>query len=261
MFISKFRRREIKKERQSISRPRVPDGVRAYAIGDVHGRDDLLEDVLGSIRKEVAGLPKARNHIVMLGDLIDRGPDSRGVIERLRRFSDPDVELHIIMGNHEEVLMRVLEGQGELITSWLRFGGEEALKSYGIHAKDVRRVDADEGARLIKAAIPAEHQAFLRSFVETVRIGDYLFVHAGVRPRVELTSQSQADLRWIREPFLSDDSDHGFIVVHGHTVTDEVLERPNRIGIDTGAYVTGRLTCLGLEADRRWFLEATGSRG
>lgn len=259
MLFPDFRRRERSLGRRSVSKPIIPAGVRAYAIGDVHGRDDLLNDLIRKISEDIAGRSKAKNHIVMLGDLIDRGPDSCKVIERLCRFAEPNVELHILSGNHEEVLLRILEGQSELIVSWLRFGGAETLRSYGVDANDVRRVDDEAGLRLIRSAIPADHQAFLRSLADTVRLGDYLFVHAGVRPRIDFLAQNQTDLRWIREPFLSDDGDHGFIVVHGHTVTDEVVDRPNRIGIDTGAYATGRLTALGLEAERRWFMESAGS--
>lgn len=259
MFFSKFLQRERSAQRGSSAAPSIPAGLRAYAVGDVHGRDDLLEQMLKLIRSDIAARPKAQNHIVLLGDLIDRGPDSRGVIERLRRLAKTDFELHVLSGNHEEVLLRVLEGESELIVNWLRFGGAETLQSYGLDPNDVRRVDPEVGVCLIRSAISADHQAFFRSLVDTVRIGDYLFVHAGVQPGVKLAAQRQSDLRWIREPFLSNEGDHGFVVVHGHTVTDEVISRPNRIGIDTGAYATGRLTALGLEADRRWLFEAAGA--
>lgn len=261
MFFSKFRRRESQAAHDLSATPRVPNGVRAFAVGDVHGRLDLLDELLDMIRAEIVARPKARNHLVMLGDLIDRGPQSRGVIDRLRGFADRDVELHILSGNHEEVLLRLLEGESELIPSWLKFGGAETLQSYGIDPQAVRAVSDEAGMVLIRAAIPPEHQAFLRSLSDTIRIGDYLFVHAGIRPRVGLAEQRQSDLRWIREPFLGDDTDHGFIVVHGHTITEDAVERSNRIGIDTGAYATGRLTALGLEGDKRWLIEAAGSPG
>ena len=248
-------------KRAAAALPKVPADLRVYAIGDVHGRDDLLAALLALIRSDIDAKPKAKNHIVMLGDLIDRGPASRGVIERLRRFAEKDVELHVLSGNHEEVLLRLLEGQSELIVSWLRYGGAETLESYGVDPGDVRRVEPETGLRLIRTAIPADHQSFFRALADTVKIGDYLFVHAGIRPRVDLAAQNQSDLRWIREPFLSDNSDHGFVVIHGHTVTDEVVDRPNRIGIDTGAYASGRLTAIGLEGDQRWLIEATGEPG
>ena len=235
---------------------RLPRHVRAYAIGDVHGRLDLLDQMLGAIRQDIAARKKAQNHIVMLGDLIDRGPQSREVVERLMTFKALDIELHLLSGNHEEVLIRLLDGDASLIPDWLRFGGAETLASYGVDVQGLRDCAPRDARRRIRAAIPADHLAFLRSFADTVRIGDYLFVHAGIRPKVELADQSQVDFRWIREPFLSDETEHGFVVVHGHTITDQIIERPNRIGIDTGAYATGRLTALGLEDDSRWVVEA-----
>lgn len=261
MFFSKLRRREGRSEKRPVATPRIPHGVRAYAIGDVHGRDDLLCDLLAKIRLDIAHRPFAKNHIVMLGDLIDRGPDSRGVIERLRRFAEHGCELHIVAGNHEEVLLRLLEGEYGILSSWLKFGGSETLESYGVNSGELSVADEVHGLRLIQSVIPANHQAFFRSLDDTIRIGDYLFVHAGIRPRVGLVEQVQSDLRWIRKPFLDDDSDHGFVVIHGHTISDEVVERPNRIGIDTGAYATGRLTALALEGETRWFLEAKGLPG
>jgi serine/threonine protein phosphatase 1 len=261
MFFSKFRRREGQTRHGSSATPRVPAGVRAYAVGDVHGRLDLLDALLTKIRAEIVANPMAKNHLVMLGDLIDRGPQSCGVIDRLCGFADRDVELHVLSGNHEEVLLRLLEGESELIPSWLKYGGADTLQSYGIEAQAVQAVSEDAGMRLIRAAIPSEHQAFLRSLSDTIRIGDYLFVHAGIRPRVDLAEQRQSDLRWIREPFLGDQTDHGFIVVHGHTISEDAVERPNRIGIDTGAYATGRLTALGLEGAKRWLIEAAGAPG
>ena len=258
MIFSKIRQSAGKAKRLAGRTPRVPDGVRAYAIGDVHGRDDLLADLLNQIEADIAKRPLARNHIIMLGDLIDRGPDSCGVIERLRRFKIAGCELHVVSGNHEEVLLRLLEGEYGILPSWLKFGGEETLQSYGADVERIRRADEPTGLRLIRAAIPATHQAFLRSLDDTVRVGDYVFVHAGIRPRVELLEQAQSDLRWIRQPFLDDDSDHGFVVIHGHTISSDVVERENRVGIDTGAYASGRLTALGLEGEDRWFLQATG---
>jgi len=261
MILSKLRRRESSAERQQASIPRLPGGVRAYAIGDVHGRDDLLADMLGRIEDDIGARPPARNHIVLLGDLIDRGPDSRGVVERLRRFASDSCELHVLTGNHEEVLLRILEGEYGILPSWLRFGGTETLASYGVDVRQVRDVGEVKALGVIKSAIPTSHQTFLQSLHDTIRIGDYLFVHAGIRPRIGLVEQVQSDLRWIREPFLSDASNHGFLVVHGHTISEDVVERHNRVGIDTGAYATGRLTALALEGEERWFLEAVGAPG
>ena len=253
MIFSAIKRRASAPERLA---PRVPDGTRVYAIGDVHGRLDLLDRLLADIERDTAARGPAAVQLVMLGDLIDRGPDSRGVVARLRAFGRPGFNLTMIGGNHEEVLLRLLGGELGLLESWLSFGGIETLASYGVDLMDLDGLDEDEAIDRIRVAIPIEHQQFLEAAVDTLRIGDYLFVHAGIRPDVHLSMQLQRDLRWIRQPFLDDDRDHGFVVVHGHTIAKQVVERRNRIGIDTGAYATGCLTCLGLEGDQRWFLEA-----
>jgi serine/threonine protein phosphatase 1 len=160
-----------------------------------------------------------------------------------------------ISGNHEEVLLRLLRGESQFLQDWLKFGGAECARSYGISSTALKRTDLDRAVEVLRAKIPKHHQEFLESFVDTFRIGSYLFVHAGVRPGVPLPEQKQSDLRWIRQPFLNNDGDHGFIVVHGHTIADRVDIRGNRIGLDTGAYRTGVLTAMGLEGPERWFLQ------
>ena len=147
-----------------------------------------------------------------------------------------------------------------MLESWLKFGGAECAASYGVDPNRLAVADAETGARLLRAAVPAHHLRFLERFGDTFRFGDYLFVHAGIRPGVALEDQSQVDLRWIRDPFLSDTKQHDFVVVHGHTMVDTVDERANRIAIDTGAYTTGILTALVVDGDRRRYL-ATGSGG
>ena len=196
---------------------------------------------------------------MFLGDLIDRGPASAEVLERLRTYSPSRASPHFIMGNHEEVMLRVLAGEAELLPSWLRFGGAETLRSYGIDPRDLRGLPSDELVRHLNDAVPAAHIEFLETFADSITFGTYLFVHAGIRPGVDLAEQSQSDLRWIREPFLGDSTDHGFVVVHGHTITNEVEVTPNRIGIDTGAFRTGTLTALAIEGNRRWLLQASDS--
>jgi serine/threonine protein phosphatase 1 len=153
------------------------------------------------------------------------------------------------------VLLRIVDGETSLIPSWLKFGGSQCLQSYGLSSKEVAIAEDEHALALVRRAIPQRHVEFLRSFVDSCRFGDYLFVHAGIRPGVDLQEQRQSDLRWIREPFLLDESDHGFIVVHGHTISPEVEEKSNRIGIDTGAFATGVLTALGIEGDNRWFID------
>ena len=235
--------------------PSGPQSHRAYVVGDVHGRIDLLDQLIFRIEADI----DAREHrdvvLVFLGDLIDRGPNSAEVVERLRNYRKDRVRTVFLLGNHEEVLLRVLEGEAELMTKWRWFGGTECLQSYGVDPGELNGVAGDEALEIVRAAIPTEHAAFLKSFGDTFRFGDYLFVHAGIRPGVRLEAQRQQDLRWIRDPFLRDDGDHGFVVVHGHTICQEVEERSNRIGIDTGAYATGILTALAIDGDQRWYLD------
>jgi serine/threonine protein phosphatase 1 len=237
------------------SEPAGAAGYRAYVVGDIHGRLDLLEDLLAKIHAELQHRPALRTLLVFVGDLIDRGPSSAQVIERLRTYRRAGVQPVFLLGNHEEVLVRILEGDASLIESWLQFGGLQCLQSYGVQLAQIQGLSADELAEIIRGAVPDSHTKFIRSFIDSCRFGDYVFVHAGIRPGVELEQQRQSDLRWIREPFLFDDTDHGFIVVHGHTISEEVEERPNRIGIDTGAYRTGVLTALAIEGADRWLLD------
>lgn len=240
--------------------PSVPPGYRVYAIGDVHGRLDLLNDVLSRIEFDIDSRSEAQNILVFLGDLIDRGPHSAQVIERASNYRRMGVRMVFLSGNHEEVLLRLLRGESRFVRDWLRFGGAECAKSYHVKPTALKNMDPDRAVATLRQKIPVAHQRFLQSFVDTFRIGSYLFVHAGVRPGVPLSEQTQADLRWIREPFLDNDQDHGFIVVHGHTIAERIDVRGNRIGLDTGAYRSGVLTAMGLEGSERWFLQTESRR-
>lgn len=235
-------------------------GYRAYAVGDIHGRFDLLSQLLDAVHEDLRRRPARKVLLVFVGDLIDRGPASREVVERLRTYRHADVRPVFLLGNHEEVLLRILGGDAELITQWRWFGGTECLKSYGVDSGDLDGLTQTQALEVVSNAIPKDHVAFLESFVDTFRFGDYLFVHAGIRPGIGLDQQRQSDLRWIREPFLLDDSNHGFVVVHGHTITADIEERPNRIGIDTGAYRTGVLTALAIEGSDRWSIDTRSTR-
>jgi UDP-2,3-diacylglucosamine pyrophosphatase LpxH len=235
--------------------PAGPSGWRAYAIGDVHGRFDLLERLLAAVHSDLKAHPSRKTLLVFVGDLIDRGPQSAQVIEHLRRYRRHGVTPRFLLGNHEEVLLRILAGDSSLIAKWCSFGGAECLESYGADARKIARLGDSEALEAVRKAIPKAHVDFLESFADSCRFGDFLFVHAGIRPGVEIDQQRQTDLRWIREPFLLDETDHGFVVVHGHTIRPEVEVRPNRVGIDTGAYRTGVLTALGIEGTRTWFLD------
>jgi serine/threonine protein phosphatase 1 len=230
-------------------------GWRAYVVGDIHGRLDLLEQLLDKIHDEIISRPARKILLVFVGDLIDRGPNSAQVVERLRTYTHPRVRPIFLLGNHEEVLLRILAGETDLITKWRWFGGSECLRSYGVDPEKLGAMSDEDALETIRGAVPKDHVEFLEGFDDSCRFGDFLFVHAGIRPGVEVDQQRQSDLRWIREPFLFDATDHGFIVVHGHTIRPEVEIRPNRIGIDTGAYRTGVLTALAIDGLDSWLLD------
>ena len=251
----------LSKSRAESGPPQTPRGYRAYAVGDIHGRLDLLDAMLSKVECDLAERKPRRALLLFLGDIIDRGPSSSQAIERLRTYRHPSLRMVCLMGNHEEVLLRLLSGERGILDSWLRFGGAECLESYGVDAQTILPMQESEALAAIKRAVPEAHRKFIAGFADTLRFGDYLFVHAGIRPSIDLTMQSQSDLRWIRQPFLDDDTDHGFVVVHGHTISGEVVERPNRIGIDTGAYKSGVLTALVLEGSERRYLTAKAPDG
>lgn len=231
-------------------------GARAYAIGDIHGRLDLLHNTLAQIDRDVAAHEPRQTFVIFLGDFIDRGPESAGVLDRLRTYQPSFATPIFLAGNHEEVLLTILRGKTGILQSWLKFGGAECAASYGVDATALKKMDEKAAIRLLNERVPEAHQEFLGMLADTFTFGDYLFVHAGIRPGVSLEEQSMADLRWIREPFLSCDDDHGYVVVHGHTIVDMVEERSNRIGIDTGAYRSGKLTTLVVEDDQRRYIVA-----
>nr|WP_244655668.1 metallophosphoesterase family protein [Sphingomonas sp. CFBP 13603] len=236
-----------------------PKGKRLYAVGDVHGRLDLVDDLLGRIEDDIADRPIETAVIVFLGDLIDRGPDSAGVLERLQSLQHFPAKTLFLLGNHEEFLLRVLMGEPGIAHDWLGFGGDACAESYGIAPSALQAMDERRIAEVLRAAIPVGHVAFLKTFGDTFAFGDYLLVHAGIRPGVPIEQQQPRDLRWIRQPFLSDAHDHGCMVIHGHTISDGVDRRANRIGIDTGAYRTGVLTAVVIEEYDLRFL-ATGAQ-
>lgn len=240
-------------------RAALPTGVRAYAVGDVHGRLDLFAALSEAIEGDDAARGRADTTVVLLGDLIDRGPDSAGVIAQARAWAGHR-RVRVLMGNHEEMFLGALE-QEEVLRQFLRFGGKETVLSYPVDPEDYIRSDLAETIALMHRMIPASDIAFIRSFENTVVLGDYLFVHAGIRPDVALEEQDPSDLRWIREPFLSHEGSHGMVVVHGHTIAATPQLRGNRIGIDTGAYRSGHLTALGLEGETRWLIQAREDDG
>jgi serine/threonine protein phosphatase 1 len=239
----------------AMSPSAVPDGERVYAIGDVHGCDALLDGLLTRIAADDAARGPARTTLIFLGDLVDRGPDSRSVIERLRLLAGKRADTRFLLGNHEEVFIEALKGEPKALRMFCRIGGRETIVSYGVDPADYDRMDYEELHAAMNARVPAEHQAFLASFEDMIVIGDYVFVHAGVRPDTDLSEQRSSDLRWIRNPFLNHGRPLDKIVVHGHTISDALDVQPHRIGVDTGAYQTGQLTALGLEGTERWTVQ------
>jgi serine/threonine protein phosphatase 1 len=233
---------------------RVPADARLYAIGDIHGRLDLLDQLLARIEADDRARGSADTQLIFLGDLVDRGPNSAGVVQRALEVQQSGRPVRFLMGNHEEVFLKALTGSLDALRFFVKIGGRATILSYGFDEADYEQLDYDALLPRLIARVPAEHIAFLKSFEDRIAIGDYLFVHAGIRPRVPIEEQSGGDLRWIRSEFLDFRGDHGAVVVHGHTITDEVEERSNRIGIDTGAFASGRLTALGLEGAERWYL-------
>jgi serine/threonine protein phosphatase 1 len=232
----------------------VPPGRRLYAIGDIHGRLDLLDHLLEQIAADNAKRGGASTELVFLGDLVDRGPSSRGVIERAMALGEHFERVRFLLGNHEEVFLRACQGDRTATSLFVRMGGRATALSYGITEAEFEQGTYADLAQLLAERVPAEHIAFLEAFEDIIVVGDYAFVHAGVRPGIALEDQTGADLRWIRDTFLNHDARHPLLVVHGHTITDTVDQRPNRIGIDTGAFQSNRLTAIGLEDHGQWFL-------
>lgn len=234
--------------------PQVPEEQRVYAIGDIHGRRDLLDELLARIDEDDASREAAETILVFLGDLVNRGPESRGVIERLLHLSRERAGVHFLKGNHEQVFLRAAKGDPKAARFLVRIGGRATLLSYGIPEAEYDQSDYPALTERFAALVPQEHVDFLAGFEDWLVIGDYLFVHAGLRPGVALEDQSPDDLRWIRDEFLDHRSSFGKVVVHGHSISEEVEVRSNRIGIDTGAYASGRLSAVGLQGGERWFL-------
>ncbi len=234
--------------------PSVGEGVRVYAVGDVHGRHDLLLPLLDAIvaDNEARG-PIHDLRLVMLGDLVDRGLESSGVVDTVMTMMERSATVTCLMGNHEEMFLLALRGDPRGMSLFRRLG-RETLLSYGMDAAIIDDGDDEAFFAEMMGQVPVAHRDFLRALPSSLVIGDYLFVHAGIRPGVALDEQSGRDMRWIRAEFLSSQARHPHMVVHGHSITEFVDEQPNRIGIDTGAYISERLTAIGLEGIDRWYL-------
>jgi serine/threonine protein phosphatase 1 len=228
---------------------RLPGGRRVYAIGDIHGCLAELRLLHAAIATDLVMRPPVSALLVHLGDYIDFGPDSAGVLALLaERPPSAGLATVNLMGDHERTALDALSGDGAAATDWLHTGGEATLVSWGI-AADVPRGDW-------RARVPAAHLDFMQGLGLEHREGDYLFVHAGIRPDVRLDRQAEDDLLGIRQSFLASEQDFGAIVVHGHTASPAPTIKPNRIGLDTGAGCGGRLTCAVFEDDAVAFMSA-----
>jgi serine/threonine protein phosphatase 1 len=234
--------------------PHIPKNQRVYCIGDIHGQADLLaqlHEMIMTDAEQFAG----KKTIVYLGDYVDRGDQSRQVIDTLVNQPLAGFECVYLKGNHEQAMLDFIQYPGAA-ASWISFGGREALLSYGIPLLHIpSNSDIEELSRKLDEKLPDSHRDFMTNTLNSWQYGSYYFVHAGIRPGVPLENQNKEDQLWIRDDFLNSTEDHGAIVVHGHSIKPEPDVRPNRIGIDTGAFSTGVLTCLVLENDTQRFLQ------
>ena len=238
-------------------------GDRLYAIGDVHGCFDLLTHLLQLIEHDLSSRAPKEARLVMLGDYVDRGPQSRDVCELLFALASEGRAI-CLRGNHEQVMLDVLDGDESALRFWLEYGGEATLRSWDIPEKIIDEAwYAVEGAgRLIsqfREMVNPQLVEWLRGLPIYYMHGDYLFVHAGIRPRITLEDQTEQDMLWIRQPFLQSRARHPWKIIHGHSEFDEVQNMSNRVGIDTGAYRTGVLTALGLEDEHCWTVQTSGN--
>lgn len=242
--------------RSKAKRASTPEGTVVYAVGDVHGYLNLLQRVEAQIRSDMASRRAERTVVVYLGDYVDRGPASKGVVEHLMTAPLPDCEIVHLSGNHEQWMLQFLS-DASVGRAWMRNGGQETLHSYGVSVSPGADDAAMEAAQAAFAkALPASHRRFLEAMPLSHREGDYFFAHAGVRPGVPLEEQTPQCLTWIREEFLYSSADFGAVVVHGHTPSHTPEEHPNRIAIDTGAFMSGILTAVVLDGERRLFMHS-----
>ncbi len=245
----------VTRRRRDPVDPWLPEGTRVYAIGDIHGRADLLSTLCNRIVEDANGFD-GQSTVVFLGDYIDRGPDSRAVIEFLIDDPLPGMRPVFLRGNHEQSLLDFLVDPG-IGETWLTYGGVATLASYDVYSGPIpsRTREFVELGRMLFDALPETHLAFMRNCALSHSEGHYFFCHAGIRPGTELEKQSAWDLLRVRETFTDSTRIHEKIIVHGHTVTDVAELLPNRIGIDTGAYDSGILTCVALEGDSQRLIQ------
>lgn len=238
-----------------MPKPETPPDTRIYAIGDIHGRLDLLQPLHRMIEDDAADFARARRALIYLGDYIDRGPSSRQVIELLLDSPLPGFETVHLGGNHEEMMLGFLD-DASAGPVWEINGGDATMASYGVDAVDEETglARAERMRSALSGRIAPAHVEFLRALGNYHIEGDYMFVHAGVMPGLRIEQQIGEYMRWIRDDFVNSEIDHGKCVVHGHTIVAEPEIRPNRVAIDTGAYFSNTLTCLVLDGAEKRFL-------
>ncbi len=249
----------LRPERPGKRLPAVPEGERYYVVGDIHGRLDLFETLAAAIEQDDQAGGEADSTVVLLGDLVDRGPDSAGVIAAAREWQARR-KLRCLAGNHEEMFLESFEDE-EILRHFLKHGGRETILSYGIARETYNSLELDELQREMGRMVPQADRDFLANFEEMILAGDYCFVHAGVDPERPIEDQRRSDMLWIRERFLHNVEPLSHVIVHGHTIFDEVEDRGNRIGIDTGAFRSGVLTALVLEGESRRYIKAVDRNG
>jgi serine/threonine protein phosphatase 1 len=242
-----------------LTNAKAPEGTRLYAIGDIHGRADLLEQIIGLIESDNRERNESPATLIFVGDYVDRGPASMGVVDTLIKKLPNGFSPLFLKGNHEDLLLSFLSEPVSAL-NWLYNGGDATLRSYGVAQDVIQRAfwggpaGLEEAGDEFRALLPQEHLCFYEALRLSYRAGDYFFVHGGVRPGVPLDRQSEEDLLWIRDEFLNCPDDFGAVVVHGHTPVRAPQDLHNRIGIDTYACHTGKLTAVGLQGSQRWFL-------
>jgi len=252
--------RQLLTSKDEPPRPAVPAGTRYYAIGDIHGRLDLYEATIAAIEEEnTEGSSPTDTTVVLLGDLVDRGPDSAGVVDRTRVWQQQR-DVRILAGNHEEMFLKSFDDV-DVLRHFLKHGGRQTILSYGLSRDEFDKLTVEKLYEVLPRLVPMAEREYIASFEEKIIAGDYLFVHAGIDPTVPIQDQKRRDMLWIRDRFLKHRGPLEKVVVHGHTIFDEVMDCGNRIGIDTGAFRSGVLTTLVLEGDQRRLIKAIDHNG
>ena len=227
---------------------------RVYAIGDIHGRFDLFREMIYKIEQDQSTRPPASTRIILLGDIVDRGPDTARLVQGCMALTASTDRFVVLKGNHEEMMVEALRGNRSTYEAWLGFGGRETLLSWGVDPEMIAGPPSTKHLRNAATLVGHETLEWLATLPLIYRHETYLFVHAGIRPGVPVDRQQSDDLLWIKDDFLSSTADHGYTIVHGHSAEAEVVVHENRIGLDTGAYRTGRLSAIGIENGKSWML-------